>query len=118
MVYRYSYSPDQYQIEDLIEICNIVSESLVVDDPFAGVCGVIYIFDMSGVSFKHILQYTLTVVRKLVAFYDKSLPLRIRNLCYINVPIVAEQLFKMLLPCLSNELRKRVRTRSLEETLQ
>ncbi|XP_005187774.1 alpha-tocopherol transfer protein-like [Musca domestica] len=106
--YRYLYSPDLYRIEELIEMCNMVNESLIKSDPYAGISGVVYIFDMSTVSLKHILQYSLSVVKQLVMFYEKSLPLRIKEICFTNVPLAAEHLFKLLLPCLSKELRQRV----------
>ncbi|XP_075167517.1 alpha-tocopherol transfer protein-like [Haematobia irritans] len=43
-----------------------------------------------------------------VWFLEKSMPLRIRSVCFINVPKFSQQFFKLLLPLLSEKLSKRV----------
>uniref|UniRef100_A0A1I8Q6S8 CRAL-TRIO domain-containing protein n=1 Tax=Stomoxys calcitrans TaxID=35570 RepID=A0A1I8Q6S8_STOCA len=106
--YRYLYSPKIYRIEEILVVCNALNESLILSDPYACICGIIFVFDMSSASMAHIRHYTPAVVRRLVEFYEKSLPLTIRKICFVNVPLGAEHLFKLLSLFLGEELRRRL----------
>lgn len=108
VVYRYLYPPEKYAMEEIIEICFATVESLIMTDPYACICGIVYILDMSQITLEHLRQYTAHMVKKIVAFYEKCIPLRTKSFCYINVPSCAEEFFKLFLFSLSAELREKV----------
>uniref|UniRef100_A0A1I8M8S5 CRAL-TRIO domain-containing protein n=1 Tax=Musca domestica TaxID=7370 RepID=A0A1I8M8S5_MUSDO len=104
--YRYLYSLEF--MEEAIEVCLATLETLIVSDPHACICGVVYIFDMSDITMNHILAYTPDVLKKLSIFYEKVIPFQTKGFYFMNVPEFAENFFNLYLPSLSEELRESV----------
>uniref|UniRef100_A0A1I8QDJ5 CRAL-TRIO domain-containing protein n=1 Tax=Stomoxys calcitrans TaxID=35570 RepID=A0A1I8QDJ5_STOCA len=104
---RFNYSTDQ-DIEKVLLPLNAMKENFMMNDPYAGIHGIVYVTDLAKATTGHLLQLTPGTVKRLMTYYEKSVPLRIKALCYINAPAAAEQFFKLLLSCISDKLKKRV----------
>ncbi|XP_073813192.1 retinol-binding protein pinta-like [Musca autumnalis] len=108
LVFRYNFSPKTVPIEVLFNTINAIPQVLLLDDPYACIYGTIYVADMSQLSTGHLLQLTPTFLKKVVTYYENTLPLRIKAIYCINAPKIAEQLLNLFLSLMGEKLRKRV----------
>ncbi|XP_061393117.1 alpha-tocopherol transfer protein-like [Musca vetustissima] len=108
VVGRYCYPTNKFGVEDIFQPACALHEILLAQDPFACICGIIYIVDFKEATASHFLQMTPNFCMKLVSFLEKSMPLRIKSVYYINTSGAAQQFFKILFPFFSQKLRERV----------
>ncbi|XP_075168519.1 alpha-tocopherol transfer protein-like [Haematobia irritans] len=108
MVYRFNYNADKYTNEEIYYPSSAIFELAMLNDPYAGVNGFVCIFDFSQGSAKHFLQISPNVLKKIVSFMEKSMPLRIRVGYFINAPPAAQAFFKLLRMLVSEKLRQRI----------
>ncbi|XP_075165185.1 alpha-tocopherol transfer protein-like [Haematobia irritans] len=106
--YRFSYPTNKYSLEELLLPLNALHEVLLMSDPYACIHGIIYMIDLSQATSSHFMQLAPSAMKKLVNFYEKTNPLRLRAICYINASPLAEQFFKVVLSCLSEKVRQKV----------
>lgn len=95
-------------IEELYLVTNAMHEIIIMDDPYACINGIIYVIDLKEMTLSMASKFTPTFLRKLVQFYEKSLPLRIKGVHLINMPGFFHAVLGMVLPLLSEKLRQRV----------
>lgn len=108
LVFRFNYSTSKVHTEAIFRCVNAVPEVLIMDDPYACIQGIVFVMDMAQASANHLMQFTPSFVKKMVTYYERSLPLRIKGIYCINASPVAEQFFKLVLSLLSEKLRRRV----------
>lgn len=108
-----NYNIDKFRVEDVMLPCNVMHQVMMLNDPHACINGLFYVADFSGTA-GHFLQFTPSIIKRQVAYFEKALPLRIKAWCFINVSVVAEQFFKIILPLVSEKLRKRVRIKDIQ----
>lgn len=108
MVFRFNYSTSKYCIDDVAHFGIAMHELMIATDPYACISGLVYITDLSQASANHFLQVTPNFCKKVVSFWERSMPLRIKSLYYINTSPPAQQFFKILFPLFSEKIRKRV----------
>ncbi|XP_037813914.1 alpha-tocopherol transfer protein-like [Lucilia sericata] len=97
-----------YDIEDLFRVMNAMHEIFIVDDSYACINGIVYILDLKNISLNMASKFTPSFLRKIVQFYEKSLPLRIKACHMLNTPGFFHSVLSILLPLLSEKLRKRM----------
>ena len=97
-------------LEDLFQVVNAMQEIFIMEDPYAGINGVLYLLDLKDITVSLASKFTPTFLRKIVQFYEKSLPLRIKGAHIINTPGYFHTVLSILLPLLSEKLRQRVST--------
>lgn len=95
-------------LEELFQAVNAMQEIFIMEDPYACINGVLYILDLKDVTISLASKFTPTFLRKIVQFYEKSLPLRIKGAHMINTPGYFHSVLSILLPLLSEKLRQRV----------
>lgn len=95
-------------IEDLFQVVNAMHEIFMLDDPYACINGIVYILDLKQITLNMAAKFTPSFLRKIVQFYEKSLPLRIKSVHLINTPGFFHGVLSILLPLLTEKLRKRV----------
>ncbi|XP_073846855.1 alpha-tocopherol transfer protein-like [Musca autumnalis] len=108
IVGRFCYPTNKYTIEDIFQAGCGLHEMLLVQDPYACICGIVYIVDFKEATASHFLQMTPNFCMKLVSFFEKAMPLRIKSVYYINTSEAAQQFFKILFPFFSQKLRERI----------
>uniref|UniRef100_A0A1I8P613 CRAL-TRIO domain-containing protein n=1 Tax=Stomoxys calcitrans TaxID=35570 RepID=A0A1I8P613_STOCA len=108
VVFRFDYPVNKYSIDDILQAGIAMHEVLMMHDPYAGIHGLIYIIDYGHATASHYLQLTPNFCKKLVSFLEKSMPLRIKSLYYINTAAAAQQFFKILIPFFSEKMQKRL----------
>lgn len=105
---RFTFDPKEYKAEDTISYSVAQCELLLVRDPQACIQGTLHIIDFAEIKAGHIMNTTLSVIKRLIMYYEKSLPLRIKGVCGINVSTYAQQIFKMALQHTSEKIKQRV----------
>uniref|UniRef100_A0A1I8Q142 CRAL-TRIO domain-containing protein n=1 Tax=Stomoxys calcitrans TaxID=35570 RepID=A0A1I8Q142_STOCA len=108
VIIQINYSTAEASIEDIFYVTCPMYELALLNDPYAGIQGLVYVFDMGKMSFGHLLQASPNFFKQSVLYMEKSMPLRIRGIYFINAPVFAQHFFKLLLPLLSEKLRNRV----------
>ncbi|XP_005187769.1 retinol-binding protein pinta [Musca domestica] len=108
VVYRYTYDPNRWRMEDLAPVCTAMHELMILNDPYACICGLTYILDMSQANMQHILQYTPSMVKKIALFYEKWMPLNMKGFYFINVHPGVELVATLFMNALSKELQEKV----------
>lgn len=105
---RYSYSPINYNVEEFIQMMGALHEVLAYDDPYAGVCGLVYVMDFTTVHRDHLSGFTATLLKFLTSLKEKALPMRLRAIYFINLKPFVEQLLKIGLSVMPTSLKKKV----------
>ncbi|XP_013105939.2 retinol-binding protein pinta [Stomoxys calcitrans] len=108
VIYRYWYPIEKYAMEEIIETCVATIESFIMTDPYACICGVLYLLDMAEITPEKIEQYTPRVLKKLDVFYDKYIPFHSIGFYFFNIPPFAEKFFQQYLESLPKDFRKNV----------
>ncbi|XP_061393113.1 alpha-tocopherol transfer protein-like [Musca vetustissima] len=105
---HFNYNPEECTAEEMAHVGIAIYELFTIDDPYAGICGIVTIIDMSKVTMAHVLQANPIFLKTMVTFFEKSLPLRIKAIYFVNIPKIASSFFKLLLPLFSEKLRQRI----------
>lgn len=100
-------------VEELYGTINAMHEILLMDDSYACINGIIYIFDLREISLNMVLKFTPSFMMKTVQFYTKSLPFRIKGYYMINVPNFFQTVLNMFTSLLSDKLKQRVSLRNV-----
>lgn len=118
MVFRFSFPTDKYHIEEIFWTGIAMNELMLIKDPNICISGLIYIVDYGQATANNFLQTTPNFCKKLVSFLEKSMPLRIKAVYYINTSPVTQTFFKILHPFLSEKLRQRVSLKNIDRIVQ
>lgn len=105
---RYNFSPNDFGLEYIIRNGVAVNEVLLMTDPYACIHGIVYITDFANATMAHLTAITPSIVKKLIAFYEKSLPLRNKTIGAINLSPNAVKLVNILIQYAPEKIRKRV----------
>lgn len=74
--------------------------------------------DLKGLTVNHAVQATPSLCKKLVMCLQNSYPTRPKKLIFSNVPAIAEKLFQLVKPMLSEKIRNRVSTFRLKLSIR
>lgn len=85
-----------------------MQEIILMDDPYAGVNGIMFFLDLKNISMNMVSKLTPSFIKKIVQFYEKSLPFRIKGFHLINTPGFFSTVFNIFVSMLSDKLKKRV----------
>ncbi|XP_075164992.1 clavesin-2-like [Haematobia irritans] len=106
---RFNFSTSQYKIDEICRPGCAAHEVMLINDPYACICGLSYIVDMGQATANHYLQMTPNFCKKMVTFLEKSLPFRIKSVYYVNVTPAAQQFFRILFQFVSEKLKQRIK---------
>ncbi|KAM7344980.1 alpha-tocopherol transfer protein-like [Cochliomyia hominivorax] len=95
-------------IEQLFSVIDSMHEIMLMDDPYVGINGIIYLMDLKNISLNMISKFTPSFLKKAVQFYEKSLPFRIKSINIINTPGIFHSVLRILLPLFSEKIRQRI----------
>ncbi|XP_061395797.1 clavesin-2-like [Musca vetustissima] len=108
LFYQYNYDATKMTIEEMYNPTSAMLELTILTDPYAGIHGLVYIFDMAKATTRHILQLTPNVCKRAVTYLEKSLPLRVRGVYFINVPNAALRIVKFITSLCSEKIQKKI----------
>lgn len=95
-------------LEDLYTVVNAKHEIILMDDPYACINGIIFVLDLKEVTLNLVLKFTPSFMKKLLQFYEKSLPFRIKGIHLFHTPAIFQTVINVFVPMLSEKVQKRV----------
>uniref|UniRef100_A0A1I8PW14 CRAL-TRIO domain-containing protein n=1 Tax=Stomoxys calcitrans TaxID=35570 RepID=A0A1I8PW14_STOCA len=107
-VYQFNYCIDKFSNEDIYYPACSMFELAMLNDPYVGINGFVFIYDLAKGTTRHLLEITPTVLKKVVSFMEKSMPVRIKSIYIINAPPAAQAILKIAISLVSEKLRKRL----------
>ncbi|XP_073847094.1 alpha-tocopherol transfer protein-like [Musca autumnalis] len=108
MVNQYNYPASDFPIEHAINYAATIHDVLIISDPQACINGVCYIFDFAKATASHVMAITPTIIKKLIDYYIKSLPFRIKYICAINLAPYALHALQLLMVYAPEKIKDRI----------
>ncbi|XP_061392145.1 clavesin-2-like [Musca vetustissima] len=105
---HFNYNPQEYRVEEIYHVGSAMYEIFLIDDPYACICGIINIVDMSQVTMAHLLHENANFLKTGIEFIESAMPLRNKAVYFVNVSPAAAQFFNFFIPLFSEKLRKRI----------
>ncbi|XP_075166386.1 retinol-binding protein pinta-like [Haematobia irritans] len=107
VVVRFNYAYQDFNALEIFRYGEAIVEVMLMHDPYACVNGITAIIDMADASANHLMQFSITSVRKFATFHEKVFPVRSKLVVFINLSKYSYKFFNMILPHLPEKLRKR-----------
>lgn len=102
------YPTDKYPLKDIIAITYAQQEIWMLEDDNAVVNGYIDVIDASRVTPAHFAQFTVSIIRKMVVFAKRGVPLRQCATHFFNVPAGFDKLYNIIKNILPAKQQDRV----------
>lgn len=101
------WNPQEVSLKDVFRGIQVGLEGAMAE-PRTQICGVISVFDMKGLSFKHIMQFTPSYAKMVLDWIQESVPIRVKAVHIINQPYIFNMLFAIFKPFMREKLRSRI----------
>uniref|UniRef100_A0A1I8PN00 CRAL-TRIO domain-containing protein n=1 Tax=Stomoxys calcitrans TaxID=35570 RepID=A0A1I8PN00_STOCA len=102
------FPPTEFGVDEIFRYAASVSEIMCVNDPYACINGVTIVQDYAQATAKHFMLLSPGLVRHILSFYSKAIPIRIKALYYINLSSYAHRFLNVMRPLLPSKLKDRV----------
>merc|ERR1711978_90382 len=112
-----AFDSSKYTVSDLMRAHVMTFETLLNDEENQ-VRGFTYIFDEKDVSWSHLSIWTPSEVSKAFSCCERSLPMRHKDIHFLNLPWTMGLIFQFAKSLLSDKIRSRFKTHSNLEHLQ
>ncbi|XP_053962515.1 alpha-tocopherol transfer protein-like [Anastrepha ludens] len=103
-----NYPADKYTFKEIMAVAHALQELWVLEDDYATVNGFIDVLDISRLTAAHFAQHSPSVVKKMLVFAEKGLPLRQRATHFINIPAGFDKVFNILKPLMPAKQQERL----------
>ncbi|CAH4004614.1 unnamed protein product [Pieris brassicae] len=111
------FDMNKYDVTDIMCILYYMVQILVMEDDAASIVGTIIVVDYEGCTMSHLTLVNPSVLRKLVAVSQDSLPLRLKGSHHLNVPTGVEIVFKLVSGFLNSKAKERLKIHKTYEEL-
>jgi len=112
-----AFDPSKYNTSDMMRAHVMTFETLLNDEENQ-VRGFTYVFDEKAVSWSHLSIWTPSEVSKAFSCCERALPMRHRDINFLNLPWTMSLIFQFAKSLLSEKIRNRFKTHSGVESLQ
>lgn len=112
-----AFDPSKYDTSDMMRAHVMTFETLLNDEENQ-VRGFTYVFDEKAVSWSHLSIWTPSEVSKAFSCCERALPMRHRDINFLNLPWTMSLIFQFAKSLLSEKIRSRFKTHSSLESLQ
>jgi len=112
-----AFDPTKYTTSDMMRAHVMTFETLLNDEENQ-VRGFTYVFDEKAVSWSHLSIWTPSEVSKAFSCCERALPMRHRDINFLNLPWTMSLIFQFAKSLLSEKIRNRFKTHSSIESLQ
>jgi len=112
-----AFDPSKYDTSAMMRAHVMTFETLLNDEENQ-VRGFTYIFDEKEVSWSHLSIWTPSEVSKAFSCCERALPMRHRDINFLNLPWTMSLIFQFAKSLLSEKIRSRFKTHSSLESLQ
>ncbi|CAL8116903.1 unnamed protein product [Orchesella dallaii] len=100
------WNPDEISMDQLTAGCTHFMDRVLLDED-AMTNGIVYVQNNDGLGWKHVKEYTLPVMLRLLNIFWYSYPLKVGGVYHINCPSYARYLNIIIKPFLSKKLKER-----------
>jgi len=111
-----AFDPAKYTTSDMMRAHVMTFETLLNDEENQ-VRGFTYVFDEKAVSWSHLSIWTPSEVSKAFSCCERALPMRHRDINFMNLPWTMSLIFQFAKSLLSEKIRNRFKTHSGLESL-
>ncbi|CAH0726591.1 unnamed protein product, partial [Brenthis ino] len=111
------YDPTKHSVADIMCILYYLVQILVIENDVATVMGTKIIVDYQTVTLNHLTQANPSMLKKLVAVSQDSLPLRLKGSHHVNLPSGIEIIFKLISGFLGEKAKERLKIHKSNEEL-
>jgi len=112
-----AFDPTEFTTSDMMRAHIMTFETLLTDEENQ-VRGFTYVFDEKAVSWSHLSIWTPSEVSKAFSCCERALPMRHRDINFLNLPWTMSLIFQFAKSLLSEKIRSRFKTHSSLESLQ
>jgi len=112
-----AFDPSKYDTSAMMRAHVMTFETLLNDEENQ-VRGFTYIFDEKEVSWSHLSIWTPSEVSKAFSCCERALPMRHRDINFLNLPWTMSLIFQFAKSLLSEKIRSRFKTHSCLESVQ
>ena len=102
------FPADKYNFGDIMRLGMLINDIIIMEDDYAMVNGLVYVMDMSELSTAHFFQMTPSLMKKMTAFSEEAVPLRVKQQHCMNTPAGLEPIFNTFKPMMSAKQQARV----------
>ncbi|CAH2066478.1 unnamed protein product, partial [Iphiclides podalirius] len=111
------YNPEEDSIANVMCILYYLVQILVMEDDTASVLGTKIVVDYEGCTLNHLIEANPSLLRKITAVSQDSLPLRLKGSHHLNVPSGIEVIFKLVSTFLNEKAKQRLKIHKSPEEL-
>uniref|UniRef100_A0A182KAI8 CRAL-TRIO domain-containing protein n=1 Tax=Anopheles christyi TaxID=43041 RepID=A0A182KAI8_9DIPT len=106
---------DRFEVNDQIRFFTMVFES-IFEDELNQISGLVCVFDDTNISMRAFAQWSLTDIKNYIDCVTKALPLRVKEVHVVNLPLFGATVGEWIMSCCSEKLRSRLKCyRSMDE---
>ncbi|XP_075166388.1 alpha-tocopherol transfer protein-like [Haematobia irritans] len=108
VVFTFKFSSKDFNIAEIFQYSVSIVEYLLMNDPYACINGIVCLCDFADATAAHLMQITPTIAKQFANFYEKALPVRVKNFFFINLEKHVQQFLSVILPLLPEKFRNRI----------
>uniref|UniRef100_A0A1I8P691 CRAL-TRIO domain-containing protein n=1 Tax=Stomoxys calcitrans TaxID=35570 RepID=A0A1I8P691_STOCA len=108
LMIRASFNAQDFLFSDGLRQIAALHEIALIDDPYACIQGLVYVFDFSNLTKDFLAHLSPLLLMNLFMMKERAVPLRLKGVFIINMPNFVEQFFKLLLTYMPEKLQKRI----------
>lgn len=102
------YNPDEYSINDVLRIFNMMGDiSLLTDDNYV-LSGQISFVDCSGATLSHLGQWSPRFAKNAMMIFQEASPIRMKGVHYVNTPTGFQTVFNLFKSMMNEKNKQRV----------
>ncbi|XP_058835791.1 alpha-tocopherol transfer protein-like [Topomyia yanbarensis] len=110
------YDPSKYSIVEIMKVCYMITDVLLVNDDISVIAGHMVLVDLRGLSLSALSQFSPTFIKKMTSVIE-AFPIRTKGIHFVNPSTGFDALFKMFHGFLNKKIQERIGVHETFETL-
>ncbi|EAT39957.1 AAEL008278-PA [Aedes aegypti] len=111
-----AYDPSKYSIVDIMKVCYMITDLLLLNDDTSIIAGHMVLVDLRGLSLSALSQFSPTFIKKMTSVIE-AFPIRTKGIHFVNPSTGFDTLFKMFHGFLSKKIQERIAVHDTFEAL-
>ncbi|KAM3959079.1 alpha-tocopherol transfer protein-like [Aphomia sociella] len=112
-----AYDPEKNNVADIMCVLYYLVQIVVMEDDTATVIGIKILVDYQDVTMSHFTQANPSLLKKMVAVCQDSMPLRLKGSHHVNVPSGIDLIFSLISNFLNEKAKDRLKIHKKQEEL-
>ncbi|XP_055600189.1 alpha-tocopherol transfer protein-like [Uranotaenia lowii] len=111
-----AYDPSKRSIVDVMKVCYMITDLLVLNDDTSVIAGHMVLVDLRGITFSSLSQFSPTFIKKMTSVIE-AFPIRTKGIHFVNPSSGFDALFKLFHGFLSKKIQERIAVHDTFEAL-